>query len=144
MSKMTIKRKNLYKPLKDLKGSSVWKGSAGGSLTLLLLNMAIFDLKDSPWSINKKDFEWTQSLFLDSPNRLNKHVFFMDQGNTPGALRTTGSERLGILSVFMASQRSQQVNKNKVIHISTLKRKHLGTSHHISESPTFLLRNVFA
>lgn len=40
-----------YRPLKvsDLKGSSLKKGSEGTSLEALLLNMAIFDLKDSSW-----------------------------------------------------------------------------------------------
>lgn len=71
--------KNRYKPLKDLKGSSVWKGSVGASLTLLLLNMAIFDLKESPWSINKKKNLNEHNLCFHSPNRLNKH----------GRLRTT-------------------------------------------------------
>lgn len=57
MSKITIIYKNQYKPLKDMKGSSVWKGSVGGSFTPLLLNMASFDLNESPWSVNTKEFE---------------------------------------------------------------------------------------
>lgn len=47
-SKITMICKKLHKPLKDLKGSSVWKGSVGGSFTLLLLNMAILDFRESP------------------------------------------------------------------------------------------------
>lgn len=49
LSEVNNKVEKVFRPLKgsDLKGSSVWKGSAGGSLALLLLNMAIFDLKDS-------------------------------------------------------------------------------------------------
>lgn len=54
-------------PLKDLKGSSVWKGSAGGSFATfapLLLNMAIFDLKASSWWIKmEKDITVTSSIF---------------------------------------------------------------------------------
>lgn len=57
----------LFWPLKDLKGSSVWKGSAGGSFAAfapLLLNMAIFDLKASSWWIKKeKDITVSSSFF---------------------------------------------------------------------------------
>ena len=43
-----------FRPLKDLNGSSVWKGSAEGSLALLLLNIANLDLKDSScWMKNE-------------------------------------------------------------------------------------------
>lgn len=54
-------------PLKDLKGSSVWKGSAGGSFATfapLLLNMAIFDLKVSSWWINKEKAITVSSSFF--------------------------------------------------------------------------------
>ena len=43
-----VNNKQIFRPLKrsDLKGSSIWKGSAGGSLAPLLLNMAILDFNE--------------------------------------------------------------------------------------------------
>lgn len=64
------------------------------------------------------------------------------QGNTPGAFGTTRSEKYENLFVFMAPQWSQQVNKNRVIKGSTLKRKHSRSSHRTSESSIFLRRKV--
>lgn len=58
--KTTVRYKKVFRPLKDLKGSSVWKGSGGGSLTLLLLNMAIFDLKVSSWKMHPNKQENNQ------------------------------------------------------------------------------------
>lgn len=143
-------RENLYKPLKDLKGSSAWKGSEGCSLTLLLLNMAIFDLKESAWCWILKKSIWVKTnhvinMFTLQIDWTNMVIYGppLYQGNPPGAFGATRSEKHeNFLFVFMAPQWSQQVNKNKVIKGSTLKRKHSRSSHRTSESSIFLLRKV--
>lgn len=151
-TRKTEQAENLYKPLKDLKGSSAWKGSAGCSLTLLLLNMANFDLKESPWCWIK----CKKSIWVNTNHVINIFTLQIDwantviygpplyQGNTPGAFRTTRSEKHENLFVFLAPQWSQQVNKNRVIKGSTLKRKHSRSSHRTFESSIFLRRKVVA
>lgn len=86
----------LFWPLNDLKGSSVWKGSAGGSfatLAPLLLNMAIFDLKASSWWTNKvKGIAASGTFCLSffkprSPGKPDKHVGWRISAN-PGKRET--------------------------------------------------------
>lgn len=76
--------REFFWPLKDLKGSSVWKGSAWGSFATfapLLLNMAIFDLKVSSWWANKEKhitvFLFLLSLFWSLFTRETRQIHMM-------------------------------------------------------------------